>query len=1115
MARRSNFIEGNDNFREQNLRFVRNEFEDNINQFFSGANPDGGSSQQKPPPRDALIVQPTPGTLPDPSEPGRNIELEIRRQFLRELGASRMSAHTLAVRSFRVKDFNLRCFQRQRFRLSVELGDSRQNIVDAEVLRAIGEAVEKNEAHLESRPSTPSPPRNIDWHNINQDNSPARNDDQSRPRNRQGASDCHGNNSRGFVDHQGPEREREPFNRSAGPKNYPKNRYNQNQNSDNRNANHDEFNRNNRNQNADEFNRNNRNANLQEINRDNRNANTQQFNHFNRNSDEFNRNNRNTNQQENRQMEFNQNIRNGNPELFRNNRIVNPQNSNTRESYRNNRNTSNDEFNRNSNWQEINRNNRQDFNPNHNPQEFNRNPHGNRNLPLNSREVRGPQSNRSDMSPNFNNLLASPERNHNFRAQQSSSQEMPRNLNNLRFNNNTNNRGPYRRHGNNDYMTNQQDNLDGTSMIDQRQDIDDNFLDFRGRPQSDFRQMQSNPQIGCNYQRIVNDNQITICRQDWIEANRSEMDNRNWPNNSNLDDNFRSRQFEDQDQGYYDGPIMEDDDRFHRQQQQQQDDFRRPGFRGPEDQGFRKSFNDRNFEGNQGNIIVQRRNDPNFHGRGGNERRHFNDDNYENDRAQSNDSVTFRGSNNPDVSPERYQRESGSGDRYQREHHPQPANSNQTRSNQGRNVPNPRQTTTSQDRTMARNTNSSGRNPRSTSKASQDRHPGGSKTNEDCNPRSTSLASQSRSTSGGKKPKQDRIDTSKSVKPNNANLKKPTQGGQKKLAGVAQNNRVSIQTKSNRSTSQAKNANPDAAKASTKAETTESGSNRPSKVDNKRKKITSLQSAFIIGGIRMPYIKNNKRKLPQSEDKSYAVTFFEQTPIYNTNIYIIDDDYLDDDHEEESDAESLDLNQSGSKGNKTNFKKIIRNKLRREWMSIYRENNYKEWYAWWKDYKWCGTEINKELDKFGNRNLRYRFIPKYPTTETMVREVFRCGRNGLEKNTFNHYSNMRSIFVIMNEKFLEALSDEEQEKLQDLIRYIPNHLWLYKIRSMVYLWERYHRILKNLDESEVHKENELRAIAREWRDPLFHWLAKQAFDEVKAISGVAWPDHKAIYHGLI
>ncbi|XP_043661845.1 PIH1 domain-containing protein 1 isoform X2 [Drosophila teissieri] len=61
MSRRSNFIEGNDNFRDQNLRFVRNEFEDNINQFFGGANPEGGGPQQKPPPRDSLIVQPTAG----------------------------------------------------------------------------------------------------------------------------------------------------------------------------------------------------------------------------------------------------------------------------------------------------------------------------------------------------------------------------------------------------------------------------------------------------------------------------------------------------------------------------------------------------------------------------------------------------------------------------------------------------------------------------------------------------------------------------------------------------------------------------------------------------------------------------------------------------------------------------------------------------------------------------------------------------------------------------------------------------------------------------------------------------------------------------------------------
>ncbi|XP_034128608.1 PIH1 domain-containing protein 1 isoform X2 [Drosophila guanche] len=62
MSRRTNFIDGNDSFRDQNLRFVRNEFEDNMNQFFGGANPsDNTQQQQQAPPRDALIVQPTPG----------------------------------------------------------------------------------------------------------------------------------------------------------------------------------------------------------------------------------------------------------------------------------------------------------------------------------------------------------------------------------------------------------------------------------------------------------------------------------------------------------------------------------------------------------------------------------------------------------------------------------------------------------------------------------------------------------------------------------------------------------------------------------------------------------------------------------------------------------------------------------------------------------------------------------------------------------------------------------------------------------------------------------------------------------------------------------------------
>ncbi|XP_032595409.1 PIH1 domain-containing protein 1 isoform X2 [Drosophila grimshawi] len=66
MSRRTNFIDGNDSFREQNLRFVRNEFEDNINQFFGSGNDAGpangpGQSDSGAPPRDSIIAQPTPG----------------------------------------------------------------------------------------------------------------------------------------------------------------------------------------------------------------------------------------------------------------------------------------------------------------------------------------------------------------------------------------------------------------------------------------------------------------------------------------------------------------------------------------------------------------------------------------------------------------------------------------------------------------------------------------------------------------------------------------------------------------------------------------------------------------------------------------------------------------------------------------------------------------------------------------------------------------------------------------------------------------------------------------------------------------------------------------------
>ncbi|XP_017115616.1 uncharacterized protein LOC108138110 isoform X2 [Drosophila elegans] len=296
--------------------------------------------------------------------------------------------------------------------------------------------------------------------------------------------------------------------------------------------------------------------------------------------------------------------------------------------------------------------------------------------------------------------------------------------------------------------------------------------------------------------------------------------------------------------------------------------------------------------------------------------------------------------------------------------------------------------------------------------------------------------------------------------------------------------------------------------------------NGSKKADPKRQKVDSNRS-FIIAGIRLPYIKDESKKLPQKEEDSYAVTFFEQTPIYNTNIYATDDGAIvaeEDDDDDVSESESLDSNRSGvqSGAYHRNSKKKLRSQLRKEWTKIYRNNNYKDWHNWWRDYKWCGSEINKKLEKYGDRSLRHRFGPSSPKAKSahVVNQVFKLGHMGLEKNTFSHYRNMRSIFLLMNETFLEKLSKKQMEELQDLIRGIPNHLWLYKIRSMLYLWERYHATLKSPVAKNAHKAKEIQTIAREWKNPVFHWLAKQAFDELKAISEIAWPDHNKIYPGL-
>uniref|UniRef100_A0A1A9VMG2 Uncharacterized protein n=1 Tax=Glossina austeni TaxID=7395 RepID=A0A1A9VMG2_GLOAU len=68
MNSRNNFLDADNSSMERKLRFVQNDFEDNLNQYFRGSRCDDSHSIASPPPRDYKIVQPRPGILDRYSE---------------------------------------------------------------------------------------------------------------------------------------------------------------------------------------------------------------------------------------------------------------------------------------------------------------------------------------------------------------------------------------------------------------------------------------------------------------------------------------------------------------------------------------------------------------------------------------------------------------------------------------------------------------------------------------------------------------------------------------------------------------------------------------------------------------------------------------------------------------------------------------------------------------------------------------------------------------------------------------------------------------------------------------------------------------------------------------
>ncbi|XP_001355894.4 uncharacterized protein Pih1D1 isoform X1 [Drosophila pseudoobscura] len=1357
MARRTNFIDGSDSFREQNLRFVRNEFEDNVNQFFGGANPSGNiQQQQQAPPRDALIVQPTPD----------GNELDSRRQFLRQLGASPAVAHALAMRTLEVPNFDLRHFQRRRYRLSVELGDRQsQPEIDAVVLQSIGTLVEKSEQNrIQSRPRTPSPPRNINWHN-NRDISPQQ-IERSRPRTRDVDDNIRGR-PRGApglreILPSGPIEAGPPPGRRndvppAGRRddNFPPGRRDvapQGRRNDSPPVPHGR-----RNDcppspriNVPQGRRN-------DVSPGRRDA--VPFGPTHNISPARRGGHRDAIPSANvpivRRNEAQPGRREAVPSGPRNDVQPGP-----RENVSQGRRDAAPSGPR-DNVPAARRNNRSDAVPpahrdivpptRRNASGARENvPSGRRappgpgaaipTVPMDSIPPRGqpiagagprktvppvhidpvPQVGRKQVvpqgpsavlppvrgkhgphgrvepvagrgppslgkpagppvrgkpnPPNRRNNSAGPpgrvepvtgrlahvppgrrqpgppgrrdnsqgfveridltemsshvcspphfdggrndsypnnhpdrfpnNRNENFeinnRGMDAEFCGQP-DFNDPRFNDA--NRGP----GPDAFLVNQRQNIDRDDDFQRQQhgfDRPQGQPIFMGNPNTEFcdsepnfggqqqqsRQMGGRPQIGNNYQRFFHNDQVTILRTDLVDHNERNFDG-NFGDRS--PDNFgpNDRRFEGNCRNLGDAPRFNDDrdgrqfmDEERIRGQQQADNFGRPQEQRNENWRFynsepeRSHHFDRSLERNDPNnrdLRFNLNNDPNnrelrfnlnnddrnAHGRDRIDRidrndRFVDDDNCR-DQMMFNDSgpgpfqsnqIQFGGDhrfeNDGDFDQQRRQfdgdfnqfpqREFDSfRDDFQPNHYQvnvdidyqdrgdqrRPMDRRNDRSGSGYRNPNAH----NQERNTARNTNRSNQ-PR---EATRNANFGGShenRTNSSADraakaPRNSNPVARGGKSTAGPNPSQNQ------KKPNQSTI--PVKGGnpvgKNTLAGPNQE-ATTVRNLANpggvpkpaaaatpgprKLPGKPPEANPRAGQKRTAEEALPVGG------EVKRRKVIKGKR-FLIGGRKLPYVAFDQ-VLPQEEAESYAVTFFEQTPNYNTNVYANEDGKVVQGHEDDdsSDTDSLELPENTRGGGRQYGKKQKLNRMRKEWTALYRTKSYKDWDCWWTDYKWCGNEINKVLEKFENRNLQHRFIPIYKryTTEQVVNTVLKLGHVALEKNTFNVQRNMRAIFLLMDSTFLQNLKMENIEQLENLIRRVPNHLWLYKLRSMVYMWSKYHEILK--DPPKTLRKAIHNAYARKWKTPMFHWLAKQAFDELHAISEISWPDHNRLYPGI-
>lgn len=274
------------------------------------------------------------------------------------------------------------------------------------------------------------------------------------------------------------------------------------------------------------------------------------------------------------------------------------------------------------------------------------------------------------------------------------------------------------------------------------------------------------------------------------------------------------------------------------------------------------------------------------------------------------------------------------------------------------------------------------------------------------------------------------------------------------------------------------------------------GTNEPHMEHNHKRRLTDGSRQFNIGAFKMPYVKFRQCPLPQSEKKSHAIAFFQRKHCFiigGPNTIRVDADKF---------------TTQGMFNTGRSINKLIRRNIREKWNDKI-VKHYDDWGNWWEDHKWCEDLINIELNKFRGVNvLQKTFLNLNFKKANSVHSLMELAQSALGMETNNFQTILSTIFEIKNWKFLEKLTIDEIGKLQDFIRYVPNKLWMNIMRSMVFLWRQYYEIQANLL-----PENERNRYATfgQWNSYIFHWLAKQAYDELKRISKIEWPPHKRVF----